>query len=79
MNEIKFLNTKESTKVEQNWMSKKELMDICKCSDKTLEQIISSLSIETGFDTQNHIINDLNCTIGRAIQNHIKKGVLWKQ
>ena len=38
-----------------NWTSKKELMEICKSSDKTLEQIISSLSIETGFDTQNHI------------------------
>ena len=30
---------------------------------KTLEQIISSLSIEVNF----------------ATQNHIKKGVLWKQ
>ena len=42
-------------KAEQNWTSKKELMDICKCSDKTLEQIISSFSIETGFDIKNHI------------------------
>lgn len=38
-----------------DWMSKKELMEICKCSDKTLEQIISCFSIENGFDTQNHI------------------------
>ena len=38
-----------------NWTSKKELMEICKCSDKTLEQIISNFSIETGFDTKNHI------------------------
>ena len=33
-------------------------MYICKCSDKTLEQIIS----------------DLSCPIDRATQNHIKKG-----
>lgn len=45
------LNINEPAKAEQNWTSKKELIDICKCSDKTLEQIISSLSIETGFDT----------------------------
>ena len=49
------LNTNEPAKAEQNWMSKKELMNICKCSDKTLEQIISSLSIEVNFDTQTHI------------------------
>ena len=55
MNELDLLNTKESAKAEQNWMSKKELMDICKCSDKTLEQIISSLSIEVNFDIKNHI------------------------
>ena len=46
----------------QNHM-KKELMDICKCSKTTLEQII----------------NDLNCQVDLAIKNHIKKGVLWKQ
>ena len=38
----------------QNHM-KKELMDICKCSDKTLEQIVSSLNIEVNFDIQNHL------------------------
>lgn len=53
----KILNINETTKAE-NWMSKKELMDICKCGKTTLEQII----------------NDLNCPTGRAIQNHIKKG-----
>ena len=58
MNELDLLNTKESTKVEQNWLSKKELMDICKCSKTTLEQII----------------NDLNCQVNLAIKNHIKKG-----
>ena len=51
MNGTEVLEIKNETK----WTSKKELMEICKCSDKTLEQIISSLSIETGFDTQNHI------------------------
>ena len=55
MNELDLLNTKEPVKAEQNWISKKELMNICKCSDKTLEQIIADLSIETDFDTQNHI------------------------
>ena len=39
----------------KNWMSKQELMEICKCSDKTLEQIISNLSIETECDTKSHI------------------------
>ena len=51
----KILNTKESAFAEQNWTSKKELAEFCKCSDKTLEQIISSLSIEVNFDTQSHI------------------------
>ena len=45
----------EIKKEEKDWTSKKELMEICKCSDKTLEQIISGFNIETGFDTQNHI------------------------
>ena len=53
----KISNTKESTKAE-NWTSKKELMDICKCGKTTLEQII----------------NDLSCPIDRATQSHIKKG-----
>ena len=43
---------------ETNWMSKKELMDFCKCSKTTIEQIISSL----------------NSQIDLAIQSHIKKG-----
>ena len=55
MNEIKFLNTKESAKVEQNWISKKELMDICKCSDKTLEQIINDFNSQVDLATKNHI------------------------
>ena len=54
MNEIKISNTKESAKAE-NWMSKKELAEICNCDVRTLEQIISSLSCETGFATQTHI------------------------
>ena len=45
-------------KVENNnWLSKKELMEICKCGKTTIEQII----------------NDLNSTTSRAIQSHIKK------
>ena len=51
MNGMEVLEIKEETK----WTSKKELMEICKCSDKTLEQIISSFNIETGFDIKNHI------------------------
>lgn len=41
-----------------DWMSKKELMDFCKCSSRVLEQIISKLNSEVNF----------------AIQSHIKKG-----
>ena len=63
MKELDLLNTNEPAKVEQNWISKKELMNICKCSDKTLEQIIADFSIDTGFD----------------IKNQTKKGVIWKQ
>ena len=51
MNGMEVLEIKE----EKNWTSKKELMDFCKCSDKTLEQIISNFNIETGFDIKNHI------------------------
>ena len=51
MNGMEVLEIKEETK----WTSKKELMEICKCSDKTLEQIISNFSIEIGFDTKTHI------------------------
>ena len=55
MKELDLLNTNEPAKAEQNWISKKELMNICKCSDKTLEQIISSFNIEVDFDIKNHI------------------------
>ena len=55
MNEIKLLNTNETAKAEQNWMSKQELMDICKCSKDSLERIIADLSTRTGAATQNHI------------------------
>ena len=53
MNEI--LNTKESAKAEQNWTSKQELMDICKCGKDSLERIIADLSCRRPADTQNHI------------------------
>ena len=55
MKDLKLLNTKEPAKAEQNWISKKELMNICKCSKTTLEQIINDLSCQTGLATQNHI------------------------
>ena len=55
MNELDLLNTKEPVKAEQNWISKKELMNICKCSDKTLERIISNFRIEVNFDSKSHI------------------------
>ena len=42
---------------ETKWTSKKELMEICKCSNDSLERAIS----------------DLTCLIGAATQNHIKK------
>ena len=38
-----------------DWMSKQELMDFCKCSKTTLEQIISDLSSKVNLATQNHI------------------------
>ena len=41
-----------------NWLSKKELMEICKCSSRVLEQIVA----------------DLNCDSRIATQSHIKKG-----
>ena len=52
MQELNNLNCIEEYK---DWMSKKELMDFCKCSSRVLEQIISNLSCETGFATQSHI------------------------
>lgn len=55
MNEIKILDTNETVKAEQKWTSKKELMSICNCSDKTLERAITDLSSEVNFDTQTHM------------------------
>ena len=52
MQEIKDLNCLEECK---DWMSKKELMDFCKCSKTTIEQIVAKLNSETGFATQSHI------------------------
>ena len=43
---------------ETNWISKKELMEICKCGNDSLERVIADLSSRTGA----------------AIQSHIKKG-----
>ena len=41
-----------------DWMSKKELMEFCKCSKKSFERVIA----------------DLNCDSTVLIQSHIKKG-----
>ena len=52
------INDLSIIKSDGDWMSKKELMDFCKCSKTTLEQII----------------NNLSCQIDLATQSHIKKG-----
>lgn len=49
---MKELIKKEETK---NWMSKQELMQICKCSKTTIEQILNDLSCQTDLATQNHM------------------------
>ena len=54
----KDLIVKSAVKNEADWMSKKELMEICKCSNDSLERVIA----------------DLNCRASAAIQSHIKKG-----
>lgn len=38
-----------------NWLSKKELAEICKCDVRTITNIVESLNKETTFLTQNHI------------------------
>ena len=55
MNEIKLLNIKESAKAEQNWISKKELAEICKCDVKTLERIVTEFNCDIDVATQNHM------------------------
>ena len=47
MKEIIATNTNE-----QKWISKKELMSVCNCSDKTLDRAITDLSIQTGLDNK---------------------------
>lgn len=42
-------------KKEKKWTSKKELMEICKCSNDSLERVIADLSCRTDAATQNHI------------------------
>ena len=53
MNEI--LNTNETEKVEQNWMSKKELAEICKCDVRTITNIVDGLIKENDFLIKNHM------------------------
>ena len=69
-------------------------------SNRLANKFVADLSIEIGFDTQNHmnklltiliskpvsilktleqIVTELSCDIDVQAQNHIKKGVLWKQ
>lgn len=56
MREIsKDLIVKSAVKNGADWMSKQELMDFCKCSKTTLEQIISKLNSKVNLATQNHI------------------------
>ena len=56
MNELELLNTKESTKVEQNWISKKELAEICGVDDKTIQRVTNDiLSLDIDVQAQNHI------------------------
>lgn len=55
MNELDLLNTKEPAKAEQNWISKKELMNICKCDAKTLERIIAVFTFDIDVNIKNHI------------------------
>ena len=38
-----------------NWLSKKEFMEICKCSKTTIEQIINDFNCRRPADTQSHI------------------------
>lgn len=38
-----------------NWLSKKELMEICKCGARVLEQIVADLSCDSRIATQSHI------------------------
>jgi len=54
MNEIKILDTNNSVETEQKWISKKELMSICNCSDKTLDRAITDFSTDNGVGTKIH-------------------------
>ena len=48
---MQYLINDEETK----WYSKKELMEICKCSKKSFERVIADLNCEVNFATQSHI------------------------
>lgn len=39
MNELDLLNTNEPAKAEQNWISKQELAEICKCDIRTITNV----------------------------------------
>ena len=54
MNEV--LNTKEPAKAERNWISKKELADMCRVDEKTIQRTVNDiLSLDTGVQTKSHI------------------------
>ena len=47
MKKLDLLNTKETIKDGVNWLSDKEIEDICKCGDdEKIRQFVRSLSIE---------------------------------
>ena len=55
MNDLKFLK-KESAKAEQNWISKKELADMCRVDEKTIQRTVNDiLNLDTGVQIQTHI------------------------
>ena len=54
MNDLSIVKAEET-----NWMSKKELAEFCKCSDKTIQRVANDI---------------LNMDTGVHIQSHIKKG-----
>ena len=60
MNEL--LNINEPAKAGQNWMSKKEIAEICGVDDKTIQRVTNEI---------------LSLDIDVQAQPHIKKGVAF--
>ena len=84
MNEI--LNTKESAKAEQNWISKKELMNNLQISSDTIKKIVKSgetnwYSVKeicdicnTSRQTWINFKNEFNCKIGFTVKRNLREG-----